>query len=395
MKEVFYDVIKEACQGEVIIDNEPWPCGFNTKIIRDGKEIEYFNDVNKSMLYIKNEQCFFELLEEYVNLEIQADRRYYKIYDDVLRNKVKAIMTYLFVNATTEEFLNPERLIRRKIEFLLPEVEVKRNIAFLNDDTFDYLEDGKEIYLDNSILNGSLKMKKVVHGLVMETPYKVCVSLVNRDSCEELECPLADVTYGICEEDGKKVCYVYSIMKPKEKKNISDEEKKYQKKVNRALYKLNDGVMEQESDEFVRYKNGESSYYPENISDVTHGFVLALTAFISLLQREGISKVKAVPYLPVRYLGREVSAYRVEDENRRNELLERNDMIQSNASEKFIRFFRRVAYHMGDAMELFGIPYENDEYLTYRIYEKSDALNNEILDQVSEGILNLEREKSL
>lgn len=153
--------------------------------------------------------------------------------------------------------------------------------------------------------------------------------------------------------------------------------------------------MEQESEEFIQYKNREASYYPENISDVTHSFVLALTTFISMLQKEGISKIKAVPYLPVRYLGREVSAYRIEDENRRNELLERNDMIQSNATEKFIRVFRRVAYHMGDAMELVGLPYENDEYLTYRVYEKREVLNNEILEKVSNGILNFEREKRL
>lgn len=382
MKEVFYEVIKEACNGDVIIDNDPWPCGFNTRIIRDGNEINYYNDANKSMLFIKNEESFFELLEEYVDLELQADRRYYKIYDDVLRNKMKAIITYLFVNASTEEFLNPEELIRRKI-------------AFLNDDTFNYLDDGKDVLMDDFMFNSNVRLRRVVHGLVMETPYKISVSLVNGDSGEELECPLADITYGICEEDGEKVCYVYSIMKPKKKKNISDDERRYQKKINRALYKLNDGVMEQESEEFIQYKNREASYYPENISDVTHSFVLALTTFISMLQKEGISKIKAVPYLPVRYLGREVSAYRIEDENRRNELLERNDMIQSNATEKFIRVFRRVAYHMGDAMELVGLPYENDEYLTYRVYEKREDLNNEILEKVSNGILNFESEKRL
>lgn len=169
MKEVFYEVIKEACNGDVIIDNDPWPCGFNTRIIRDGNEINYYNDANKSMLFIKNEESFFELLEEYVDLELQADRRYYKIYDDVLRNKMKAIITYLFVNASTEEFLNPEELIRRKI-------------AFLNDDTFNYLDDGKDVLMDDFMFNSNVRLRRVVHGLVMETPYKISVSLVNRDS---------------------------------------------------------------------------------------------------------------------------------------------------------------------------------------------------------------------
>ena len=382
MKEIFYELIKEACDGDVIIDNEAWPCGFNTRIFREDKEIEYVNEVNKSVLIIKNEESFFALLEEYINLELDVNRRYYKIYTDPVRNKVKAIMTYLFVNANTEEFLNPEDLLRRKI-------------AFLTDDTFNYLDNGSEIFLDDFMFNSNIKIKRSVHGLVMETPYKLEVSLVNRDNIDEIECPLADITYGISEESGEKVCYVYSIMKPKEKKDISTGEKTYQKKINRALYKLNEGVMEQESDEFIQYKNGESDYYPENISDVTHSFVLALSAFMALLQKEGITKVRAVPYLPVRYLGRDVAASRITDIVKRSELEERNDRIQSNATEKFIRTFRRVAYHMGDAMELWGLPYEQDEFLTYKLYGKKDALNNELLDIVSNGVLSMEKEKSL
>ena len=262
MKEIFYELIREASKGEVIIDNVDWPCGFNTKIYRNGQEIEYVNDFNKSVLIIKNEDNFFDLLDQYINLEIQVDRRYYKIYSDVARNKIKAIMTYLFVNANTEEFLNPEDLLRRRI-------------AFLMDETFSYLDYGDELVLEDFMLNSNIKIKRSLHGLVMETPYKMQISLVNRDNVDEVECPLADVTYGISEESGEKVCYVYSIMKPKEKKDISVEEKAYQKKVNRALYKLNDGIMQHEGEEFIAYKNGDSDYYPENISDVTHGFVLA------------------------------------------------------------------------------------------------------------------------
>lgn len=382
MKEIFYELIKEACDGEVYIDNEPWPCGFNTRIFKDGQELEYFNENNKSILVIKEEDRFFDLLDQYIELEIEADRKYYKIYSDVVRNKVKAIMTYMFVNANTEEFLNPEDMLRRRI-------------SFLNDNTFNYLDDGDEIVLEDFMFNSNIKVKRSVHPLVMETPYKMEISLVNRDNINEVECPLADITYGIADESGEKVCYVYSVMKPKEKKDISVEEKAYQKKVNRALYKLNDGVMEQEGEEFIAYKNGESDYYPENITDVTHGFVLALTTFISLLQKEEITKIRAVPYLPVRYLGREVAASKVLDDARRLELVERNDRIQSNATEKFIRTFRRVAYHMEDAMELWGLPYEQDEYLTYKLYGKQEKLNNEMLEQVSEAVLELEKGKSL
>lgn len=398
MKDIFYEFIREASTGEVFLDDPiPWPCGFYTYIYRGGKEIKYkdgkefydngeysdeIDKINSAVLIIKDENSFFDLLEQYVNLEIDMNRKYYNIYVDPIKNKIKAIILNLFVNANTEEFLNPEDLIRRKI-------------SFLNDDTFSYLDDEKELVLEDFILDGNVRIKRSEQPLTMETPYKIEIGLVNRNSINEVDCPLVDISYGICEDDGEKVCYVYSIMKPKEQKNTNDAKKSYQKKINRILYQLNEGVIEQESEAYIAYKNGKNDYYPENISDVTHGFVFSLSIFMALLQKEGITKVKVVPYLPIRYFGRDFAASKETDIVRRSELKERNDKIQSNATEKFLRTFRRVAYHMGNAMELWGLPYEQDEFLTYKVHEKKEALNNDILDKISNGVLDLEKEKRL
>ena len=46
-------------------------------------------------------------------------------------------------------------------------------------------------------------------------------------------------------------------------------------------------------------------------------------------------------------------------------------------------------------MELWGLPYEQDEFLTYKVHEKKEALNNDILDKISNGVLDLEKEKRL
>ena len=32
MKEIFLELVKEACNGKVIVDNEAWPYSFNTII---------------------------------------------------------------------------------------------------------------------------------------------------------------------------------------------------------------------------------------------------------------------------------------------------------------------------------------------------------------------------
>lgn len=382
MKEIFYELIKEAKDGFINIDGDSWNIGFNTLIRKGEVEESYYSDRNISTLVIKDENKFFTLLKEYITMEMFLDRKYYTIVGDFMKNKVKAIMAYLFVNANTEEFLNPEKLIRRKINFL-------------KDDVFEFLCNEELIDMSKFVEDSFVKLKRVTQNLVMETPYKISVSFTKWDNGKILEVPLADISYGISDENGDKVCYVYAIMNSKYNNKMKSDENNYSKKVNRFLYKLDDGVMEQESDEYKAYRNGESDYYPENISDVTNGFVFALTVFISLLQKEGISKIRVVPYLPVRYLSREVLANNLKDEDRAKEFRERNKRIQTNATEKFMRTFRRVAYHMGESIELVGIPYGYDEFMTYQLYDKKEKLNNEILEEISNGVLSMEKEKRL
>lgn len=382
MRALFYEVIREAKEGKVLIDNEEWGISFNTIIYENGKQKEeHFSDRNMSTLVIKNEERFFPLLEEYIAREIELDRKCIWFSNNSLDTRIKFIITYLFANASTEEFLDPEGMLRRRIDFL-------------DDDSFYYLNDGQIIPLGTAFGNSDIYLQRKSQSIMMETPWKIEVSLCKLVEDEMLSCPLADVSYGIREENGEKVCYVYSMMKPKEKNESSDREKIFRKRLNRELYKLNEGVLEQESEAFRRYKNGEEREYQENVTDVTQSFVLSLSIFVSLLQKEGVTKIKVVPYLPVRYVGRQVAAMNVNDLERQEELLERNKRIQDNCTNKFMRTFRRVAYHMGDDLEMYSVPYEIDEYMTFNLNTKSHELNNPLLDKVSECILQYEKEKT-
>lgn len=368
MKEIFYELITEAANGQVIIDNEPWPCGFNTKI--NGQE--FFDVRNLSTLVIKNEETFFKLLTEYITLELAYNRKF-KVYTDPIRNQIKGIMMYLFVNATPEDFINPEELL-------------KKRISFINDQTFHRYDNETRIKTNQPNIK-KLNIKRTVQGLTMETPYKIEIAV--SDDNDNIS-PLADISYGIFKEFNEIVCYIYSIMKPKDKKDINDEEKKYQKKINRYLYKLNDGVYEQESDEFKLYKEGKTDYYPENITDVTHSFVLATTIFISMLEKAGIRIIKVVPYLPLRYLSRSIAATNAATPERQQELIDRNNRIQDNATNKFLRTFRRVQYHMSSMMTIINEPYENDENMIIVLEKKQIALNNPILNDLHDTIMQYE-----
>ena len=363
MQKIFTELIKEASNGEVIIDDESWPIAFNTEIIEDNKIYE--NENNFSTLIIKDKEEFFKLLKKYLKLELKKNRKTPKFYKDANRNKIKWLMAYLFVNASSSDFYNPEEYIRREI-------------SFLEDNTFNFLDKGIEIDLDK-ILNSKLRIKHETSPTAMETPNKITLSLIKNIKSEEVEYNLPSIYYGI----DKDTCYIYSILSPKPKKDISPEETKYDKKINRILYKLNSGI--KESQEYFDYKEGKSNYYPEgNITDVTHSFVLSLSIFLALLKNKNINKVKAVPYLPVRYDSRYITAKDKKDKKRQLELLERNNEIQTNATNKFIRTFLRLS-SQDKSIFIESYPYEVDDYLTLRL-NKQREISNEILNDVKQMI---------
>ena len=342
MKEIFYELIKEASNTSVNIDGEEWPIGFNSNI-----EGEYLGSENNlSTLVINNKEEFFNYLGRYIEKELELNRRHLSFVFDARKNHMKSIMAYLFVNMSTEDFLNPVACL-------------KRRIAFLEDKTFSLLDEERDFSL---LPNAKVRVKQNMQSIYMETPYIFDVSVI--DGEEEYKLPY--ISYGICEENDKKVCYVYSIMNHSLNVSGKEDSKDLAKRVNRSLYKLNKGVLESESQEFKDYLIGNDEYYPENVTDVTPSFVYSLLVFLKCLQDKGIEDIKAVPYLPVRYLSRDIAAKNTKDENIRKQREERNYNIQKNATDKFIRTFKRAAFHMKE-LEIISEPYEVDESLNMRL----------------------------
>ena len=82
MKEIFLELVKEACNGKVIVDGEEWPYSFNT-IIEDRDFYE--NKDNNATLVIKKLDKLIEKLEEYIN--IVCDQLEY-LRDDIVVNRI-------------------------------------------------------------------------------------------------------------------------------------------------------------------------------------------------------------------------------------------------------------------------------------------------------------------
>ena len=364
MKEIFLELVKEACNGKVIVDGETWPYTFNT-IIEDKTFLE--NENNNATLVIKNLDKLISKLEEYITLELILERKTLKIYSGREQDRIKWLISNLIANMTTEDFMNPVLFI-------------DKYIAFLKDKTFNYLDDGITIKL-SKMKDSELEIKREQNNTAMETPNKITMTL-RKNNDEFTTFKLPSIYYAIREENNEKVCYIYSVMN-KDNKKLNENELKFQKQINRLLYKLNDGV--KDSDDYYDYKEGKSTYYPEdNITDVTHSFIFSLNVFLSLLQKENIKEVRVVPYLPVRYNSRALAAKESANEE---ELNERNDMIQTNATNKLIRTFRRLETQNKN-MQITSYPYEIDEFLRIKLNARTKDLDNMLLEEANDMVNN-------
>ena len=340
VKEIFYDVIREAKDGRVIIDNEEFLIGFNSFI---NNSLSYFNDNNMSSLIIKNEDEFFKYLELYIDNELVLNRKGPSYISNNKDNIIKLLISYLFVNASNYDFNNAINYLKMRISFLSDNFcDNKINLGKVFSPKID-----DDIYLE---------IKRIKQDIRMETPYRIEFSLV----CNNSRFNLPYISYGISND----VCYIYSIQSRKQDCS-SYEDYEYIKKVKRFLYKIDEGID----------KN-------DDIALVSNSFVLSLTIFIKLLKNMNINKVRNILYLPVRYLSRDIAASSLDDVNRSNELYKRNDMIQSNLTNKFLNTIRRVCYNLEGVNIINDITIDNG-YVDVILDSNLNKSNNKLLDNIS------------
>lgn len=362
VKTIFLEVLKEAKDGIIKINDLELYINFNTII---NNQQLYYNDKNILSLNISNLDYLIAKLEEYISLEKKLNRKSLK-YLNTESEYIKLLITYLFVNATSSDFFNFTAHVQRYIEFLNNQELCKFNDGVL--------------FQNNNILEDELLyIKNSKQSIMMETPNKLEILFVNKND-NHLFFMLPEISYAIANENGKKVCYIYSILNKEDINNLNDDKLlKYKKKISRLLYKLNSGILKLESDE---YKNNNINYYVENITDVSVSSVLSLYIFLNLV-KDTVDVVKGVSYLPVRYYSRENAACKINNIDKRNQLDARNNNIQKNLTDKFIRTFRRTLVYMPE-MSIDSYPYEFDEFITCTFSKKNNLfINNELIESLN------------
>ncbi len=379
-------------------------------------------------LRIRNKKKFLTLIGRYL-LQLQKYRGL-----DFDYNSIKEAITLLFSNITYEEFLSPELYVEKYINFYNSHLQdqtisgfssFNANVTFIRKnkkrkEEIDRLKEedpnnkmacnmereynegltfsqnrNKEFWDSNIVITNKLQSPR------QETPYSFEINFEKEIDGKKVAFYLPKISYGISND----VCYIYAVQNDAES-NADIDSKKFCSMFNRALYELNDGVYESETQDYKDYKEGKSTEYAENISDVSPSAVLALSIFLNVLFTNNISKIKVVPFLPMRYNAKERANFKkTQFLSKRQELdfLKKvtlfkekkidHYMLQNNLTNKFIRNFMRLNYHFPN-IDILNFPYEIDETMTIKLNEFTNT-NNAILNEIIEKTGELKRDKNL
>lgn len=347
--DIFYNqVVPEAAKGRIdcfFMYNVLFECSIPEYCFNTLSECEN-SDVLIPTLIINQKEKFDKLLIEYVGY---AREFYSSCLSDIPdeEKRIKAILSLIWSNATVEDFLNPEDFLQRRIDFFN-----KENIS----DSYSFYSEPLESDVCVSLKNGVIEN---------ETPYYLSIKLKSGE--EEFYLP--NVYFGISDND----CYVYALQNDRKKINQGG----YSKKMNRLLYKVNDGL-DVLNDTFENYDLG-------NLKDVSSSFVLASNVALGFFRKIGIENVIIPSVLITRWNSKEISND-VKRELGRDDLVvseEEHDKLQSNLTEKLNRTFRRLDYHHS-GINITSYPFELDSSMHISIND-DNLCNNRILEDTYYG----------
>jgi len=215
-------------------------------------------------IVVKDFQMFFYNLLEIINRQI----RLYALYEEP-RNARDLCMFYLrrvWLRMTPGDFCNVEKFLDREL-------------SFIKNYSFDYLMLKRKI---TEFYGNDLYMALRLGTTFDESTRQMTFFLQTKDKKRH---DLPYIHYGVTEENGKKVCYIFGVQNDFFRKRIP--------KVERTVYKLNQGI-------------SEENVHPSR--------VLVLKLFLEFLRKNGITHIK-VPLLHVlNYRYHEIYSEHIKDQ---------------------------------------------------------------------------------
>jgi len=326
-------------------------------------------------LVINDYQSFFELLRQYYEKDIElhfqrTKMSWFPVYE------MKNCFQDIWLRATPEDFNNPEQFLQKQVQFINDPTFVK-----YDNDT----ELGSSIYFDDNIVC-------VNNGIARawdEMPREFKISIYDKQYYNKTELfhrpryTLPVVRYGIYEKVGKKICVIGSIQKEKEESS-----KEVSSVFNRIRYKVNKDVPSE-----------------ENIDGIEPSNVIALSMFINFLHNEGITnlEVPSLYVLDYQYhqkrsiqlveeFNNEWTEYRQQEDHeeyqeekiRLENMVNKEDIISQNKTERFIKTFMRLTYHYPQS-EIINYAGELDNclHINIQVVQSENDINGDLLKEMN------------
>ena len=351
--EIFYNnIIPEAMNGRINCLSY-YNIAFSTEIVDKGKIYSCKIDDDGLLiptLMIRDKNEFDRLLVEYVNLAMNFydDSNFddeilnNNLYDKELRIcKEKVILSLLFANATIEYFNNPIDFLKRRINFIYNDLSGSYDFGYM-----DMFNGDLSLNIDKDIINN-------------ETPYQMIIKVKSMNG-EDFVFP--KIKFGISDD----TVYIYAIQ------NKMNDDNSFCKKINRVLYKVGEG-----------YNDTDLIENDENLKDITASFLVSLNIVISYLYNNGYKRMIVPSLLMERWNAKRISnllkiKFKKMDDDSANKLINEQDYLQQNLTNKLIRTFLRLGCHYNN-IDVLSFPFELDSCLHIGINDKEMLCNNTLL----------------
>lgn len=344
------------------------------------------------VMVVKDYEKFFEYLRQAYERHIELYFQRRKDSTGFNRWEKNNFFEQIWLRATPNDFNNPE-------EFLKKQAEMIKDTTFEKYDEEIYL--GKLECLNNHIIC----IKNGIARTWDENFRQMEITIYDKEHYNNKELwnrphyTLPVIRYGIYEKDNKKICSIGSI----QDKNGRTEQNHLKKKIDRQKYKVNKDIPEE-----YTWK-----VEPKN--------VIALSIFINLLHREGITDIE-VPSMYVldheyhrkrnKYLLKEFKQEWIREdiwERQKREkypeeykeayksflkTFRKQDLISEIKTERLLLTARRLLNHYSKA-NVTAYPEEVDNYMHMQIPIVKDAteINGDILKEFYKLVQKLDLEK--
>ncbi|MBQ8043181.1 MAG: hypothetical protein IJ272_03400 [Clostridia bacterium] len=284
-------------------------------------------------------------------------------------------MEEIWLRMAPEDFNDPENFLKRQ-------VEMAKDITFNKYDKLTCLGQSK------SLGNNFVCIQNKVARTWDEASQEMEITIYDKEHYHNNNLRLKPhytlpvIRYGIFEKDGKKVCRIYSI----QTKDTNQEQNAVHKKVDRARYRVNQGVSQQDTEKVE----------PKNL--------MALSIFFNLLNQEGITQIEAQGVYALDYEFHEKRNKRLikdfkerwTDEKkseqpdmylREKSYLDKSygkeELISEIKTERFVKTFDRLLQHypMGK-VESYPTELDSNYHITIPKIKSKSEINGELLQEM-------------